>query len=161
MKLQLAAFIAATALTGVVFAAGDQPAWWHSHGHGGGGVTAFGKPGDPKKVSRSINVEMTDDTRFTPAVISVKRGETIRFNVKNAGKEKHEMVLGTEGELKERYEMMKKMQEIAHAEVNAVTLDGGMSGVLIWQFTKSGSVPFACLLPGHYDAGMKGSVVVE
>jgi uncharacterized cupredoxin-like copper-binding protein len=104
---------------------------------------------------------MTDDMRFTPAVITVKRGETIRFNVKNAGKEKHELVLGTEGELKERYEMMKKMQDIAHAEVNAVTLDGGKSGVLIWQFTKSGTVPFAYLLPGHYDAGMKGSVVVE
>lgn len=73
MKLQLAAFIAATALSSVVLAAGEQPAWWHSHGHGGGGVTAFGKPGDPEKVSRTVNVDMTDDMRFTPSKVTVKR----------------------------------------------------------------------------------------
>ncbi|GAB7547732.1 cupredoxin domain-containing protein [Cupriavidus sp. 8B] len=161
MKFQLAAFVVATALSGVALASDSEPGWWHGHGHGGGGVTAFGKPGDPKNVSRTINVDMTDNMRFTPAVITVKRGETIRFNVRNAGKVKHEMVLGTEGQLKEHYQMMMKMPEMEHADPNAITLDGGKSGEIIWQFTKFGTVPFACLQPGHYDAGMKGSVVVK
>ncbi len=160
IKFKLAAFVAAAALSSVALAGGGQPEW-HGHGHGGGGVASFGKPGDPKNVSRTVNVDMTDDMRFTPAAITVKRGETIRFNVRNAGKVKHEMVLGTEGELKEHYQMMMKMPEMEHADPNAITLDGGKSGEIIWQFTKSGTVPFACLQPGHYDAGMKGTVVVK
>ncbi|WP_416047306.1 plastocyanin/azurin family copper-binding protein [Cupriavidus basilensis] len=160
MKFQLTAFVAATVLSGVALAGGNQPEW-HGHGHGGGGVASFGKPGDPKNVSRTVNVDMTDDMRFTPAAITVKRGETIRFNVRNAGKVKHEMVLGTEGELKEHYQMMMKMPEMEHADPKAITLDGGKSGEIVWQFTKSGTVPFACLQPGHYDAGMKGTVVVK
>lgn len=160
IKFKVAAFVVATVLSGVALAGGEQPEW-HGHGHGGGGVASFGKPGDAKKVSRTVNVDMTDDMRFTPAAITVKRGETIRFNVRNAGKVKHEMVLGTEGELKEHYQMMIKMPEMEHADPNAITLDGGKSGEIIWQFTKSGTVPFACLQPGHYDAGMKGNVVVK
>lgn len=71
------------------------------------------------------------------------------------------MVLGTEGELKEHYQMMLKMPEMEHADRNAITLESGKSGEIIWQFTKFGSVSFACLLPGHHEAGMKGSVVVK
>lgn len=161
MKFQLAAFAIATALSGVVLAGDSEPKWWHGHGHGGGGVAAIGRPGDPKKVTRTVDVEMTDDMRFTPAVITVKKGETIRFNVRNLGKVRHEMVLGTEGELKEHYQMMLKMPEMEHADRNAITLESGKSGEIIWQFTKFGSVSFACLLPGHHEAGMKGSVVVK
>lgn len=110
--------------------------------------------------TRTINVDMTDGMRFTPADIKVKQGETVRFVVKNSGQLKHELVLGTEKELKEHYEAMKKNPEMEHADPNMVTLAAGKSGEIVWQFTKAGKVDFACLQPGHYDAGMKGAVTV-
>jgi uncharacterized cupredoxin-like copper-binding protein len=128
----------------------------HSHDHEG----AIGVPGKAAKVGRTVNVDMTDTMRFIPASISAKQGETIRFIVKNSGKLKHEFVLGTEKELKEHYEQMKKFPEMEHSDPNMVTLAAGKSGEVIWQFTKAGKVDFACLQPGHYDAGMKGIVDV-
>jgi uncharacterized cupredoxin-like copper-binding protein len=104
---------------------------------------------------------MSDAMRFTPAAITVKQGETIRFVVRNSGKIPHEMVLGTEKDLMEHYEAMKKHPEMEHAEDNMVTLQPGKTGEIIWHFTKAGSVSFACLLPGHYEAGMKGAVKVQ
>ena len=76
------------------------------------------------------------------------------------GKVKHELVLGTEKELKEHYEVMKKFPEMEHADANLVTVAPGKTGAVIWRFTKAGKVDFACLQPGHYDAGMKGAVAV-
>jgi len=99
--------------------------------------------------------------RFTPSAITVKRGETVRFIVKNSGKEKHEMVLGTEGQLEERYHATMQAPEKARSGPNAIVLDAGESGEIVWQFTKLGTVSFACLLPGHYDAGMRGTVTVK
>jgi uncharacterized cupredoxin-like copper-binding protein len=121
---------------------------------------AIGVPGNATKVTRTIVVNMTDNMRFTPARITVKQGETIRFKVTNAGKVKHELVIGTEKALKEHYEVMKKNPEMEHDDPNMVTLAPGKAGEIIWQFTKSGKVDFACLQPGHYDAGMKGQVMV-
>ena len=126
-------------------------------GHG----AELGKPGDAKKVSRTIEVGMGDDMRFTPASINVKRGETIRFLVKNNGALTHEMVLGTMKELKEHAEMMRKNPEMEHADPNAVTVEPGNTGTLIWQFTKAGKFDFACLVPGHFEAGMVGKVIVS
>jgi len=160
-RMKIAVVAAAATLPIAVMASDDQAKWWHGHGHGGGGVAAFGQAGDAKKVSRTINVDMTDDMRFIPSVIPVKRGETIRFHVRNIGKMKHEMVLGTEGQLKEHYQMMLKMPEMKSTGPNAVALGAGETGEIVWRFTKSGTVPFACLLPGHYDAGMKGVVTVK
>ena len=88
------------------------------------------------------------------------QAETVRFLVQNSGQQKHELVLGTENELKEHYEAMKKNPEMEHADPNMVTLAAGKSGEIVWQFTKAGKVDFACLQPGHYDAGMKGAVTV-
>lgn len=129
----------------------------HKGGHEG---SAIGKPGKASNVTRTITVDMTDDMRFHSSKISAKQGETIRFIAKNSGKVKHEMVLGTQKELKEHYEVMKKNPEMEHAEDNMVTVAPGKSGEIIWQFTKAGKVDFACLQPGHYDAGMKGLVDV-
>ena len=133
-----------------------------SGNHAGGHDTdqAVGKPGVAAKVTRTIVVDMTDAMRFTPAEINVKQGETVRFVVKNSGKIKHELVLGTEKELKEYYEVMKKNPEMEHDEPSMVTLASGKTGEIVWQFTKAGRVDFACLKPGHYDAGMKGAVTV-
>ncbi|OYW21187.1 MAG: oxidase [Burkholderiales bacterium 12-64-5] len=103
---------------------------------------------------------MTDNMRFTPAQISVRQGETVRFVVKNSGAVKHELVFGTPEELKEHYAMMVKMPGMEHADDNMVTVAPGKTGEVVWRFTKAGKVDFACLQPGHYDAGMKGLVTV-
>jgi uncharacterized cupredoxin-like copper-binding protein len=131
------------------------------HSADGGHAHAVGKPGDPKKVSRAIQVVMSDDMKFTPANINVKRGETIKVVLKNAGKIKHEMVIGSMAELKEHAEMMRKMPGMEHDEPNQLALDPGKSGELVWQFTKAGTVDFACLQAGHFEAGMKGKVSVK
>ncbi|MGY4828553.1 cupredoxin domain-containing protein [Sphaerotilaceae bacterium SBD11-9] len=136
--------------------AGGNAADGHSHSH----ANSIGVPGKAGTVSRTVQVDMTDAMRFIPANVAVKQGETIRFVVKNSGQVKHEFVLGTEKELKDHYEVMKKFPEMEHADPNMVTVAPGKTGEVIWQFTKSGSVDFACLQPGHYDAGMKGAVKV-
>jgi len=130
----------------------EQPAEDHA--------AALGKPGDPRKVTRNVNVEMNDAMRFRPDSIRVKRGETIRFIVRNTGKVKHEMVLGTIKELKEHAGMMRKFPEMEHADPNQVSVEPGMTGELIWQFTRAGTFDFACLVPGHFEAGMVGKVRV-
>ena len=121
---------------------------------------AIGKPGVAANARRTVKVDMTDNMRFSPGAIAVKQKETVRFVVTNSGKLKHELVLGTEKELKEHYEAMKKNPGMEHADPNMVTLAPGKTGEVIWQFTKAGKVDFACLQPGHYDGGMKGAVNV-
>ena len=138
----------------VAFAAGK-----HDGGHGHG--DEIGKPGIASKATRTVKVDMTDGMRFNPSSIDVNQGETVRFVVANSGKLKHELVLGTEKELKEHYEAMKKNPEMEHADPNMVTLASGKTGEIVWQFTKAGKVDFACLQPGHYDAGMRGAVNVS
>ena len=104
---------------------------------------------------------MTDEMRFIPASMMVKQGETLRITVRNSGQLKHEMVLGTEAELKEHYEAMQKFPEMEHDDANQVTVLPGKSADMIWKFTKAGKINFACLQPGHYDAGMKGAFTVS
>ena len=127
---------------------GDEDHGKKEEQHDDGHAATLGKPGDPGKVNRNVTVEMSDAMRFRPDSIRVKRGETIRFIVKNTGKVKHEMVLGTIKELKE------------HADPNQVSVDPGMTGELIWQFSKAGTFDFACLVPGHFEAGMVGKILV-
>lgn len=131
----------------------------HDAAHGD--EAAVGKAGEAGKVTRTVKVDMRDNMRFTPATVKARQGETIRFVVSNSGKLKHEMVLGSDKELKEHYDLMKKNPEMEHAEPNQVTLAAGEKGEIIWQFTKAGKVDFACLQPGHYEAGMKGKVQVS
>ena len=140
--------------TSTVFAAGN-----HAGGHADS--DAIGKPGKATNAKRTVKVEMLDTMRFNPQSITVKQGETIKFIVKNPGKVKHEMVLGTEKEIKEHAEVMKKNPEMEHDDANQITVQPGKSGEIIWQFTKMGKVNFACLQPGHYDAGMAGTVTVK
>lgn len=126
-----------------------------------GHTATLGKPGDPGKVTRTIEVEMNDTMRFKPDSIRAKRGETIRFIARNTGKQKHEMVLGTIKELKEHAELMRKFPEMEHADPNQVSVDPGMTGELVWQFTRAGTFDFACLVPGHFEAGMVGKIRVS
>ncbi len=148
-------FIAACAL--LAGATGTFAAGSHAGGHG---TEAIGKPGVAAKVSRTVQIDMSDAMRFTPSTVTVRKGETVRFVVKNSGQLKHEFNLGTEKDLKEHYEMMKKFPEMEHDEPNIASVAPGKTGEVIWQFTKAGTVNFACLHPGHYEAGMKGAVKV-
>ncbi|WP_404299072.1 plastocyanin/azurin family copper-binding protein [Alicycliphilus denitrificans] len=153
---QLIAMVALAA-SGAAFASGS-----HTGGHGhDGDETAIGKPGVVAKVSRTITIEMNDNMRYTPSNIQVKQGETVRFIVKNAGQVKHELSLGTEKELLEHLEQMKKFPDMEHDEPSKVTLQPGKQGEIVWQFTKAGAVNFACLMPRHYEAGMKGTIKVS
>lgn len=129
--------------------------------HQGEHSSAAGRPGDPAMVSRTIEVTMDDNMRFSPSQIRVKAGETVRFFVRNAGKVPHEMVIGTMDELKAHAEMMRKMPDMKHAEPNMINLAPGKRGGIVWQFDKSGEFSFACLIPGHIESGMKGMIAVE
>ncbi len=120
-----------------------------------------GQDGDPAKVTRTISVEMNDSMRFTPEKISVKEGETVRFFIVNKGKLPHEMVIGMADEINEHAEMMKKMPGMVHKEANQITLELGKRGGIVWQFAKAGDVSFACLVPGHKEAGMVGTITVN
>jgi len=153
--------ISLMAISSVVLAHGDE-----DHAKKGGAsshnghASALGKPGDPKTVGRTVEITMSDAMRFAPASVSVKKNETVRFILKNEGKLKHEMVLGTIKELKEHAALMLRFPEMQHADPNQASVEAGMTGELIWQFTKAGTFDFACLQAGHFDAGMKGQVMV-
>lgn len=126
-------------------------------GHGEG----FGQPGDPARVSRVIDVTMDDNMRFAPDSITVKAGETVRFFVHNTGKMPHEMVIGPMAELKAHAAMMRAQPAMQHAEANMIALKPGQRGGIVWRFDQAGAVDFACLLPGHLEAGMAGKIVVQ
>lgn len=133
----------------------------HPHGANEQSATLVDKAGDPKNVTRTVTVDMNDTMRFSPASIAVKRGEVIRFVVNNSGKIKHEMVIGSASELREHAQQMAKFPEMEHAEPNQVTVAPRKTGSIVWQFDNIGKVEFACLQPGHFEAGMKGQVVVS
>jgi len=128
-------------------------------------TTAFGQTGDPGKVSRTIEVRMDDRMRFVPDRIDVKRGETVRLRVANRGKVLHELVIGTEPELREHAELMKRFPTMEHDEPFLAHVAPGKTGEIVWQFTQAGTFRFACLVPGHtwndLASGMVGTIVVR
>lgn len=126
-----------------------------------GHAPTLGQPGNPAKVTRTVEIVMSDAMRYTPDSIVVKRGETIRFRVKNTGQLKHEMVLGSLDELKEHAKTMAKFPEMEHDDPNAISVEPGKTGELVWRFTQAGKFDFACLVPGHFEAGMQGKIAVR
>lgn len=158
----LLATCAALALTiGIAFAHGEKPHAKKEARPISTEETPFGKEGDPKKVSRTINVDMNDRMRYMPAELTITRGETIRFRVKNSGKVMHEMVLGTMDELKKHAEMMRKHPGMEHDEPYMAHVAPGKTENMVWQFTKAGEFYYGCLVPGHFEAGMIGRVRVK
>ena len=123
--------------------------------------TAFGREGDPAKATRTIRVDMNDRMRFVPAEIRIKRGETVRLVAANKGQVLHELVLGTPDELRRHAELMKKFPDMEHDEPHMTHVQPGKRGEIVWQFSEPGEFQFACLLPGHFEAGMVGRVVVD
>lgn len=120
----------------------------------------FGRTGDPRRVVRTVRISGADDMRFRPERLTVRQGDTIRFVVRNDGKVMHELVLGTLEELQQHAEWMRRFPNMEHEEPFMVHLAPGQSGEVIWQFTQAGEFHFACLVPGHFDAGMKGRITV-
>ena len=173
MKHRAAFFLAARATAGIAAAAAftltAAPAWAHTDaGHDKKPSArklsteehAFGKEGDPKKAKRTITVNMADTMRFTPGEITVKQGETVKFVVRNGGKVMHEMVIGTEEELKKHAELMKKHPGMEHEEPYMAHVKPGAKEEIVWTFTKPGTYMYGCLIPGHFEAGMKGAIKV-
>jgi uncharacterized cupredoxin-like copper-binding protein len=120
----------------------------------------WGIAGDADKVTRTIPIVMSDDMKFSPTLITIKQGETIRFQVKNSGKMLHEMVIGTRKELDEHAAMMLKHPNMEHDEPYMAHVDAGKSADIVWLFNRAGEFEFACLIPGHYQAGMAGKIKV-
>lgn len=120
----------------------------------------WGREGDPAKASRTILVDMADTMRYTPAQMKVKRGETIRFVVANSGRTMHEMVIGTEEELRKHAEVMKKFPDMEHDAPYMAHVAPGKKEIITWIFDKPGTFMYGCLVPGHWEAGMKGTIVV-
>ena len=156
---RLAAFVLACAVTGAALA--HEPSHTKNEAKAiSADEQSFGREGDPKKVSRTINVGMNDAMRFSPATLQVKRGETIRFEVTNSGKIMHEMVLGTMKQLNEHAALMRKHPGMQHEEPYMTHVQPGKKQTMVWQFTKPGEFYYACLVPGHLEAGMIGKVIV-
>jgi uncharacterized cupredoxin-like copper-binding protein len=144
-------------------------AWAHGTKHGTHDAAGpypvvqqvFGIAGNPKTLTRTIILDMEDTMRFSPSDINVKQGDTIRFVLRNNGKILHEWVLGTEPELKQHAEMMRKMPDMKHDEVHMVHVAPGETEAVVWHFNRPGIFKFACLMPGHFEAGMSGTVIVK
>jgi uncharacterized cupredoxin-like copper-binding protein len=128
-------------------------------------ATAFGVPGDPKRQSRVVKVIMGDAGKekmwFDPGHVEIKRGEQIRFELSNEGRFDHEFVLATREENLKHAEAMRKNPHMEHDEPNAKRLAPGTSAEILWRFSRRGEFDFSCLIPGHLEAGMTGTVVVK
>ena len=120
----------------------------------------IGVPGNAASVDRTIKIEAYDTYKFKPSTVTVSGGRTVRFVIHNAGKLRHEFHLGTRAELLEHAKLMRKFPNMEHDDPNAVTVEPGKTATVTWKFTVPGTVYFGCLEPGHYEAGMKGKVVV-
>lgn len=133
-------------------------------GHAHSTEAAYGKPGDPKKPARLVPVAMKEaegKMMYFPDKLEVKRGEQVRFKLQNSGELEHEFVIGTVEENAKHKVAMEKNPDMEHDDPNAKRLQPKKAGEIVWQFTNAGTFEYACLIPGHYEAGMKGTVVVK
>lgn len=153
--------ILALCMTPTLALAADE----HSHAqhadHHSSAPAIYGQAGHAEHISRTIDILMDDQMQFTPNHIEVQANETVRFRLRNSGRIPHEMVLGTLDELKAHAAEMLAMPDMAHSEPNMINLEAGQQGELIWQFANATTVDFACLIPGHSEAGMLGTIEVQ
>ena len=132
---------------------------------GGHDEMALGAPGQAGDVSRTVEVVMseTDDGYmiFEPSDLAFEAGETARIVVRNAGEQTHEFVMDDAAENQEHKALMEEFPEMEHDDPNAVRLDPGEEAEIVWTFGEAGEFEFACLIPGHYEAGMHGPLAVN
>lgn len=141
--------------------AGEGPPG-HTHGHDAG--FSAGAPGNPKNPARVIPITMREGDGkmlFFPNKVEVKKGEQVRFVIRNNGALKHEFTLASIEDNNKHAELMNKYPEMEHDDPNAKSVEPGKTAEIIWQFSKAGTFEFACLIPGHREAGMHGAVVVK
>ncbi|PJE39709.1 MAG: plastocyanin [Pseudomonas sp.] len=146
---------------------GSDAVWATGEHHGGHHAAApakqqkaWGIAGEPEQVSRTIEISMSDQMRFSPDQLDVKQGETIRFVHRNEGQVMHEFVLGTQAELQAHAAMMATSAGMQHESADMTHVAPGQREEVIWTFNRVGEFDFACLIPGHYQAGMVGKVRV-
>ncbi len=143
----------------------------------------IGSKGNESEVSRVIKVIMYDNY-YEPSSFKIKSGETIKFEVENAGELVHEFNIANKMmHLKHQPEMqkmveneilfadsidkekMKKMAKIdkslGHSHSNSVLLEPKQKGVIIWKFDNSANIEVACNVPGHYQVGMIAKVDIK
>jgi uncharacterized cupredoxin-like copper-binding protein len=146
--------------TSAIAAPGHKP----GEGHEDQQELAFGKPGDPKKPYRIVQIVMREadgKMLFLPDRIDVKKGEQIRFMMRNNGVMEHEMVLATLEENMKHMKEMAKNPDMEHDDPNAKRLKPKQTAEILWQFTKVGTFDFSCLIPGHRQSGMFGTIIVK
>ncbi len=130
----------------------------------GGGGDDIGEAGDKAKATRVVEVRMSDQPKFEPALIPVKPSETVTIRVTNTGKRIHEFYLGNQDAQEERQSEMKDMGSAPMNmadKPNSVTVDPGATEEITWTFPKKGAVQYGCHQPGDYDKGMRGEVKVS
>jgi len=162
MKIRISALMAAAAAltlsTGLAVASPGEAG--HSHKS-----FATGEPGDPKKpIARTIEVTMKEtDAKmlFEPNKVEIKRGEQVRFVLRNYGQVDHEFMLDTVENNAKHKIAMEKNPDMEHDAPNGKRLAPKGSNEIVWRFTKPGTFEFACLIPGHYESGMHGTVIVK
>jgi uncharacterized cupredoxin-like copper-binding protein len=146
---------------GALAAPGHKPGEGHTHHTD---ETAYGKPGDPKKPARIVQIVMRESDGkmlFLPDRIKIRKGEQVRFQLRNNGEIDHEFVLATVEENLKHMKEMEKNPDMEHDDPNARRVKPKKTAEIVWQFTKAGTFDFSCLIPGHRQAGMVGTIVVE
>ena len=162
MKLQ-DAVIALACTSGLALA----PAMARAHGtpHARAAAAAkeqkpWGIAGEARDAKRTIVITMNDRMRFVPDRIEVREGETVRLMVRNAGKVLHELVLGTREELRAHAALMRQFPNMEHDEPHMAHVGAGKTAPLVWNFNRPGEFEFACLIAGHFEAAMVGTIRV-
>ena len=157
--LLAAALLTASATPGLAVAHTDKP-----HDQKAGPVKKeqkdWGIAGDAKAARRTVEFRMTDNMRFSPDKLEVRQGETVKLVFRNSGAVMHEFVLGTKKELEAHALLMVKFPTMEHSEPYMAHVAPGKSGEIVWTFNRAGDFDFACLIAGHYAAGMVGKVKV-
>lgn len=160
IRTSLAGLIGLFLLVAPVLATASPGEPGHSH-HS----FAAGEPGDPTKPARLVPVTMRemDDGKmaFFPAEVDVRTGEQVKFVIKNSGKTDHEFMLDSIERNAKHKIAMEKNPDMEHDDPNGKTLASEKSSEILWKFSKPGTYEYACLIPGHYELGMHGNVVVK
>lgn len=120
----------------------------------------WGIAGDEKSATRTVNISMSDAMRFTPSTMQFKQGKTVKLMCKNEGKVMHEFVIGTKKDLDAYAALMLKFPNMEHDEPYMAHVAPGKTGSIVWTFNRAGDFEFACLIAGHYQAGMVGRIKV-
>ena len=141
---------------------GQQP---HARAFEVPGHDPIGEPGDGSSIDRTIEISVRETESgymlFEPDAIKIERGSVVRFSISNTGALDHEFFLGSFDEVAKHQQWMREHPDMPHDSANAVTIPSGQNAELIWEFSDVTSLEFACLIPGHREAGMWGVIIVH